>query len=77
MSADIKQIVKKSIQNKQQLAILGIACIPELLWGMRKCRKYKIPVLGIPLNANRCKRWFGEFYENSINLKELEFLVHV
>jgi hypothetical protein len=43
--------------------------------GMRNCRKKGIPVLGLPLNANRCIRWFGEFFPNSIDLHELEKLI--
>jgi hypothetical protein len=42
---------------------------------MRNCRKINIPVVGIPLNANRCVRWFGEFLPNSVDLVELERLV--
>jgi hypothetical protein len=75
MSANLKHLAKKTFLNNQSLGVLGIACIPELVWGMRKCRKYKIPVVGIPLNANRCKRWFGEFHQNSVNLEELEKLI--
>ena len=75
MSANLKHLAKKTFLNNQSLGVLGIACIPELLWGMRKCRKYNIPVVGIPLNANRCKRWFGEFHQNSVNLDELEKLI--
>jgi hypothetical protein len=75
MSGDLKELVKTTLKKGQSLGLLGIACIPELVWGMRKCRKYKIPVVGIPLNANRCKRWFGEFFPNSINLNELKKLV--
>ena len=75
MSANLKHLAKKTFLNNQSLGVLGIACIPELVWGMRKCRKYKIPVVGIPLNANRCKRWFGEFHQNSVNLDELEKLI--
>jgi hypothetical protein len=47
----------------------------ELTFGMRSCRSKGIPVMGIPLNANRCIRWFGEFFPNSIDLPELERLV--
>jgi hypothetical protein len=75
MGGDLKNLVKKTYQKGQSFGVLGIACIPELLWGMRKCRKYGIPVVGIPLNANRCIRWFGEFHPNSVNLGELESLV--
>lgn len=65
------------IKRKKTFGILGIACIPELMWGMRNCRKNNIPVVGIPLNANCCVRWFGEFFPNSIDLKELERVVAV
>ena len=75
MGGSIKELAKSTFGNGQSLGILGIACIPELVWGIRKCAKYKIPVVGIPLNANRCIRWFGEFYPNSINLNELDKLV--
>ncbi len=62
-------------KDNQSFGILGIACVPELVWGMRKCVKYRIPVVGIPLNANRCIRWFGEFHPNSIDLDELTSLI--
>lgn len=75
MGGSIKELAKSTYRNGQSLGILGIACIPELVWGIRNCSKYKIPVVGIPLNANRCLRWFGEFFPNSINLDELEKLV--
>jgi hypothetical protein len=42
---------------------------------MRNCRKNNIPVVGIPLNANHCIRWFGGFYPNSIDLDEPERLL--
>jgi hypothetical protein len=72
---DMKKLAKYSIKEKRTFGVLGIACIPELTWGMRTCRKNKIPVVGIPLNANRCVRWFGEFFPNSIDLEELERIV--
>lgn len=75
MGGDMKQLAKYTIKEKQTFAVLGIACIPELMWGIRNCRKKNIPVLGLPLNANRCVRWFGEFFQNSIDLNELEKLV--
>ena len=75
MGGDFKKLAKATIKEGKRFSVLGIACIPELVMGMRKCRKYGIPVVGIPLNANRCRRWFGEFFPNSINLEELEKLV--
>lgn len=75
MGGNMKQLAKYTLKEKQTLAVLGIACIPELLWGMRNCREKNIPVIGLPLNANRCIRWFGEFFQNSIDLNELEKLV--
>jgi hypothetical protein len=75
MGGDMKQLAKYTIKEKRTFGVLGIACVPELLWGMRNCRKNRIPVIGLPLNANRCIRWFGEFFPNSIDLDELEKLV--
>lgn len=75
MEGDMKQLAKYTLKENKTFSVLGIACIPELTWGMRNCRKNNIPVTGIPLNANRCVRWFGEFYPNSIDLTELEKLV--
>jgi hypothetical protein len=43
---------------------------------MRACMKRKIPVVGIPLDANRCMRWMGRFEETSVNLKRLGELVN-
>ena len=71
----MKQLAKYTLKENRTFGVLGIACIPELIWGMRKCRKNNIQVVGIPLNANRCVRWFGEFFPNSIDLMELEKLV--
>jgi hypothetical protein len=75
MGGNIKELVTTALKKGQRPGMLGIACIPELVWGMRKCRNYKIPVVGIPLNANRCIRWFGEFFPNSINRDELRKLL--
>lgn len=75
MDGNMKQLAKYTLKENRTFGVLGIACIPELTWGMRNCRKNKIPVAGIPLNANRCIRWFGEFFPNSVDLNELERLV--
>lgn len=74
MEADIKKHAKELVKKGQSIGILGIACIPELVFGMRKCQKYNIPAVGIPLDANRCVRWMGEFKSNSVNLEQLEIL---
>ena len=75
MGGNMKQLAKYTLHEKRTFGVLGIACIPELTFGMRKCRKNNIPVIGIPLNANRCSRWFGEFFPNSVDLTELEKLL--
>lgn len=75
MGARISRAARDTRAAGQILGILGIACIPELVMGMRKCLKYGIPVVGLPLNANRCIRWFGKFHPNSVDLEELEMLV--
>jgi hypothetical protein len=38
------------------------------------CSRHGIPVLGVPLNANRCARWMGEFFSNSVSLRQIERL---
>ena len=75
MGGDMKQLAKYTFHEKRTFGVLGIACIPELTFGMRTCRRNNIPVVGIPLNANRCARWFGDFFTNSVDLNELEKLV--
>jgi hypothetical protein len=75
MGGNMKQLAKYTIREKRSFGIIGIACIPELINGMRNVHKNNIPVIGIPLNANRCIRWFGEFFPNSVDLDELEKLL--
>jgi hypothetical protein len=72
---NMKQLAKTTLNERKSFAVLGIACLPELIQGMRDCRKRNIPVVGLPLNANRCIRWFGEFFPNSVDLEELRKLV--
>jgi hypothetical protein len=75
MGGNLKKKAHSLLKNKETLGILGIACIPELVWGMRNCRKYGIPAIGLPLDANRCARWMGSFHENSINMEILKKLI--
>jgi len=57
------------------MGVLGIACIPELVQGMRLCRKLDIPAVGIPLDVNRCERWMEQTLEGSFSLKALKKLM--
>jgi hypothetical protein len=75
MEGDMKQLAKYTLSQNQTFGVLGIACIPELTFGVRDCRSKNIPVVGLPLNANRCIRWFGEFFPNSVDIDELNTLV--
>jgi hypothetical protein len=72
---NMKQLEQHTAEARNTLGILGIACVPELTFGMRSVRKKGLPVVGIPLNANRCIRWFGEFFPNSVDLEQLSRLV--
>ncbi len=84
MDADIiPYIWKEASRNKlfgkkgnNETGVVGIACIPELINGIRHVSKKGLPVLGLPLDANRCVRWMGDFHENSFNLKQLEALLN-
>jgi hypothetical protein len=75
MRTDLKKLFQKHKKREERLGILGIACIPELVRGIRFCGRNKIPVIGIPLDANRCARWMGEFHENTLNWTKMESLL--
>jgi len=75
MNRDLRGILRGLLRRGQTVGIVGVACIPELIRGMRRCRKAGIPVIGVPLDANRCRRWWGQFYPNTVNLGELERLL--
>jgi hypothetical protein len=75
MEAGRRKLFKVSKAGHESFGVLGIACIPELVAGMRLCQRYDLPVVGIPLDANRCVRWFGRFHDNSVNLEKLEDLI--
>jgi len=74
-NAELKKLFGILMGKYKSVGVLGIACIPELVRGMRLCMKHQVPVVGIPLDANRCARWMGEFHDNTVNLEALEKLV--
>jgi hypothetical protein len=75
MGAPLQRLLRRLHEAPGGLGVLGIACVPELTFGMRMCRKAGVPVVGVPLNANRCARWMGEFRETSFHLAALERLL--
>jgi hypothetical protein len=75
MTADLPRLFRRILKRGGSLGVLGIACIPEVVHGMRLCERHGIPVVGLPLNGNRCARWMGTFHQNSINLRQLEKLL--
>ena len=74
--ADLKKIFKLAKSIGQSIGAFGIACIPELVNGLRLCAKYDVPAIGVPLDANRCVRWMGDFYPNSVNEKKILSLLN-
>jgi hypothetical protein len=75
MQADLKALFRKLKDEEGGLGVMGIACVPELVRGMRMCVKLGVPVVGVPLNANRCARWMGEFRPTSVELEEVSRMV--
>ncbi len=75
MNASLKSLLRDLLDREGSFGVLGVACVPELFHGMRMCIGLKIPVVGIPLNANRCARWMGAFHPTSVDLEELRRLV--
>ena len=74
--ADLKIIFKLARSNGQSIGVFGVACIPELVNGLRLCAKYDVPAVGVPLDANRCIRWMGDFYPNTVNEKKILSLLY-
>jgi len=74
-TANLGSLFRRLKREGRRVGALGIACIPELVSGMRLCAGAGVPVVGIPLDANRCARWWGEFHPNSVNLRKLENLL--
>lgn len=74
--ADLKKIFKLARSNGQSIVAFGIACIPELVNGLRLCTRYDVPAIGVPLDANRCVRWMSDFYPNSVNEKKILSLLN-
>lgn len=72
---DQERLFKKLKAVHPSIGALGVACIPELVRGMRLCIRLGIPPLGIPLDANRCARWMKKAEESSFNLEELDRLL--
>jgi len=75
MTANLRTLFRRLRKDGKKVGVLGIACIPELVRGMRMCMRVDVPVIGLPLDANRCARWWGQFYPNSVNVQELERLL--
>ncbi|MCW8803035.1 MAG: DUF116 domain-containing protein [Ignavibacteriaceae bacterium] len=74
--ADLKKIFILARSSGENIGAFGVACIPELVNGLRLCAKYDVPAIGVPLDANRCVRWMGDFYPNSVNQKKIISLIN-
>ena len=59
--ADLKKIFKLARSNGQSIGVFGVACIPELVNGIRLCAKYDVPAVGVPLDANQMHQVDGRF----------------
>lgn len=75
MNASLKSLLKDLKNREESIGVLGVACVPELFHGMRLCMGLDIPVIGIPLNANRCRRWMGEFHPTSVDLEAVRKVI--
>jgi hypothetical protein len=68
---DLEKVFNLARQLYEDVALLGVACVPELYQGMRLSKKMGIPAQGILLNYNRCRRWMGKAHSTSFNLPQL------
>jgi hypothetical protein len=76
VSMDHKRLFKGLKREHPDMGVLGIACVPELVAGLRLCEKIEIPAVGVPLDANRCSRWFAQCLETNFNLEEMERILN-
>lgn len=74
-TANLQSLFRRLRKEGKKIAVVGVACLPELVNGMRLCAGANVPVIGMPLDANRCARWWGSFYPNTVNIRELERLL--
>ncbi len=72
---DHRRLFKHLMSEHPGMGVLGVACIPELVTGLRLCERLGIPAVGVPLDANRCSRWLVECLETTVNVGELERLI--
>jgi hypothetical protein len=75
VTMDHKKLFKGLKNLHPDMGVLGIACVPELVTGLRLCERLGIPAVGLPLNANRCSRWMTQCLETNFSLEELDKLL--
>ncbi len=59
--ADLKKIFKIARSSGENIGAFGVACIPELVNGMRLCDKYDVPAIGIPSGCKQMRSVDGRF----------------
>jgi hypothetical protein len=75
MQADLSKVLKEGARRADGLGVLGIACLPELVAGMRRCERARVPVIGLPLDGNCCARWWGTMGETTVDVDRLRELL--
>lgn len=75
MQADLSRVLKAGARREGGLGVLGIACLPELVAGMRRCERARVPVVGLPLDGNCCARWWGTMGETTVDVDRLRELL--
>ncbi|HXY53631.1 MAG TPA: DUF116 domain-containing protein [Nitrospirota bacterium] len=75
MNSSLKSLLRELRDSEGRIGVLGVACVPELLRGIQLCIGLNVPVVGIPLNVNRCMRWMGAFHPTSVDFDALNKLV--
>jgi len=75
MRADLERFIADHHAQGLNVGILGVACIPELVTGMRRVARLGVPVLGVPLDANRCARWLPERQPTAVSLERIAALL--
>ena len=69
--ASLEHFIAERHAEGQNVGMLGVACIPELVTGMRRVARLGVPVLGVPLDANRCARWLPERLPAAVSVAQI------
>ncbi|MFC1731307.1 DUF116 domain-containing protein [candidate division KSB1 bacterium] len=69
---EFEVVFEKLMKKNASAGVLGVACLVELVLGMKKAIDAGIPAQGVPLSYNSCARWTGgELITTDVHLEKI------